>query len=138
MVVDRFDVEGTERVMVAERCRADHPDSLVPGELDQDGAHSSVGAQRRDGSTRTDPSDIMQHLPGGDPVDQQGLDGGGIQVLGGGTGVRGRDRGSGTDLQAGGLDRPGEDDFDRGGRRAGRGVGGRRGSRMWMNGCLLT
>ncbi|RII20850.1 hypothetical protein DSC45_01870 [Streptomyces sp. YIM 130001] len=71
-VVDRCRTQGTHRLVVALRGRADHREAGVPCQLYKGGADSAVGAQDHDRAAGTDLGRAVEHLPGGDPVDDHG------------------------------------------------------------------
>ena len=54
----------------------------MPGELDQGGAHSPVGAVHQDGLAGLHPGRAVQHLPRGQAVDDERLGLGGVQAGG--------------------------------------------------------
>jgi hypothetical protein len=72
-VVDGCDALLAQRLVVARGRRADHLRAGGPGELDEDRADTAVGAVHQDGLPRPDTRLAVQHLPGGDAVEHQGL-----------------------------------------------------------------
>src|SRR5690606_14624922 len=80
-VVDRNRAQFTDRGMVTWRCRADHRDAVVTGQLYERRAHTAVGAQYDDRRAGADRGGTVQHLPGGDAVDQHSFRGGGRHAV---------------------------------------------------------
>ncbi|GAA3081446.1 hypothetical protein GCM10020000_79180 [Streptomyces olivoverticillatus] len=72
-VVDRDDAQLPQGIVVPGGGRADHLHARRAGELGQDGAHAAAGAVDQDGLPRAHPSPAVQHLPGRDAVDHDGL-----------------------------------------------------------------
>ena len=68
--------------MVARRGGADDPHARVPGELDQSVAHATAGAVDENRLSPADPGLAVQHLPGGDAVDDDRLGFGRVDAIG--------------------------------------------------------
>ena len=81
-VVDRDDAGGAQGVVVAGRGGADDRHPGGQRELGQDRADAAAGAVHQDRLAGLHPRLAVQHLPGGDAVDHDGLGLLGAQALG--------------------------------------------------------
>ncbi|EGJ78407.1 putative dehydrogenase [Streptomyces sp. Tu6071] len=73
VVVDRRDAERAQRLVVAGRRGADDLDARGACELDEDGADAAARAVHEDGLPGAHLGLAVEHLPGGDAVDDDGL-----------------------------------------------------------------
>lgn len=74
-IVDRDCAELAETILLTWAGRADDPDARVAGQLDQDRAHATRRAQHHDRLAAAHLRRPVQHPPGGDAVDDDGLGG---------------------------------------------------------------
>ncbi len=81
-VVDPVRAQCPHRVGVARGSRSDDLDSGGPGQLDEYGADAAVGSVYENRRTGRGLGHSVQHLPGGDPVDDEGFGFGRVEFVG--------------------------------------------------------